>query len=99
MTTLLNRMVSSPAIGGSTSSSYNMLRSFIKISFAEEHILLLIGLAKTLDDLVIVPRTAKFVSENLGAEFEQGTTVPDFNNFEKSLWYGASSCWVLWSLP
>ena len=60
------------------------------MSFAEEHILQLIGLTNTLDDLVIAPRTAKFLNKKLGAELEEYTEppdVPDFTWFEKSLWY------------
>lgn len=90
--TLLNRMVSTAAIDGSKSSSYyDMLRRFIKMSFAEEHILQLIGLTNILDDLVIAPRTAKFLNKNLSAGLEEYTEppdVPDFAWFERSLWYG-----------
>ena len=89
---MLNRMVSTLTVADVRNSSYGMLRKFIKLGFREEHVCKIVGLTKTLDDLVIVPRTANVLNGKLkqtepSDQHIESPDAPDFAVFEKSLWY------------
>lgn len=99
---LLTKLLSTANLADSRKSAYGMLRQFIKLGFREEHLLKTIELTKSLDDLVIAPRTANYL--NCAQQSQTGMydelrkelpDAPDLTVFEKSLWLSHMSLCIV----